>query len=243
MKKFLRKLILKEKSSSEEYIKYLRKKGMTIGERVTFFQPNQTTVDVQYPWMISIGDDVQITKGVVILTHGYDWSVTKKYKNHLMGNSGPVTIGSNVFIGINTIILPNVSIGNNVVIGAGSVVTRSIPDNSVAVGNPCHVIYDIDTYYEKLKNKQLEQAKQLGLTYYKKFNKIPPKDIFYDYFFLFEKYDSNYKENYSKKWIYELSLGDNLNSCLDYLRYNQSVYESYEEFLSEILEVNKLKYS
>lgn len=235
MKKFLRKLILKEKSSSEEYIKYLRNKGMTIGERVTFFQPNQTTVDVQYPWMISIGDDVQITKGVVILTHGYDWSVTKKYKDHLMGNSGPVTIGSNVFIGINTIILPNVSIGNNVVIGAGSVVTRSIPDNSVAVGNPCHVIYDIDTYYEKLKNKQLEQAKQLGLTYYKKFNKIPPKDIFYDYFFLFESYDSIKNNRIPDRWVFELKLLDNYNRCIDKMKKIRPIFNSYEEFIEHII--------
>lgn len=235
MIKYLRKLVLKEKSSSEEYIKYLRNIGMTIGNRVTFFQPNQTTVDIQYPWMISIGDDVQITKGVIILTHGYDWSVTKKCKNHLLGNSGPVLIGSNVFIGMNTIILPNVSIGNNVIIGAGSVITHNIPDNCVAAGNPCKVIYDIDTYYEKLKSKQLEQAKQLGLAYYKKFNKIPPRDIFYDYFYLFESYDSIQSNSVPDRWIFELKLGDNYNQCLHEMKKMKPIFNSYEEFIEYII--------
>ena len=54
--------------------------------------------------------------------------------------TAPVTIGDNVWIGGGAIILPGVEIGNNAVIGAGSVVTKSIPDNVVAVGNPCRII-------------------------------------------------------------------------------------------------------
>ena len=52
----------------------------------------------------------------------------------------PITIGDNVWIGANTIVLPNVKIGNGVVVGAGSVVTKDIPDNVLAFGNPCRVI-------------------------------------------------------------------------------------------------------
>ena len=55
----------------------------------------------------------------------------------------PVTIGDNVWIGGSAVILPGVSIGSNVVIGAGSVVTRDIPDNRVAAGNPCRVLREI----------------------------------------------------------------------------------------------------
>lgn len=54
--------------------------------------------------------------------------------------SAPITIGNDCWIGGGTIILPGVTIGNNVVIGAGSVVTKSLPDNIVAYGNPCHVV-------------------------------------------------------------------------------------------------------
>ena len=53
---------------------------------------------------------------------------------------GRVTIGDNVFIGINCIILPNVHIGNDVIVGAGTIVSKDIPNNSVAVGNPMQII-------------------------------------------------------------------------------------------------------
>lgn len=67
----------------------------------------------------------------------------------------PITIGNNVWIGGNSVVMPNVTIGNNVVIGAGSVVTKDIPDNCIAVGNPCRVLREISEqdkiYYFKGK--------------------------------------------------------------------------------------------
>ena len=56
----------------------------------------------------------------------------------------PISVGNNVWIGGNVTVLTGVTIGNNVTIGAGSVVTRDIPDNTLAVGNPCRVIKSID---------------------------------------------------------------------------------------------------
>jgi len=64
---------------------------------------------------------------------------------------GRVTIGNNVFIGAGSIILPNVKIGSNVIIGAGSVVSRSIPDNCVALGSPARVICSYEEFVEKKK--------------------------------------------------------------------------------------------
>ena len=61
----------------------------------------------------------------------------------LKTQSSPVTIGDNVWIGGGSIILPGITIGNNVTIGAGSVVTKDIPDNVLAVGNPCRVIREL----------------------------------------------------------------------------------------------------
>ena len=55
----------------------------------------------------------------------------------------PIKIGNNVWFGGNVTVLPNVTIGDNVVIGAGSVVTKDIPSNVVAVGNPCKVIKNL----------------------------------------------------------------------------------------------------
>ena len=68
--------------------------------------------------------------------------------------SGCIEVKNNVFIGSNTIILPNVRIGNNVMIGAGSVVTKDVPDNSVVVGNPARVIESFDEYLEKRNKKE-----------------------------------------------------------------------------------------
>ena len=67
--------------------------------------------------------------------------------------SKPITIGDNIFTGNNVLLLPGVKIGNNVVIGASAIVTKSIPDNSLAVGCPAKVIKSIDQFLEKLKNE------------------------------------------------------------------------------------------
>lgn len=68
----------------------------------------------------------------------------------------PITVGDNVWIGANVVVLPGVTIGENSVIGAGSVVTKDVPANAVAVGNPCRVLREIserdrEFYYKQLK--------------------------------------------------------------------------------------------
>ena len=141
IKEFVKKILYGNRYSSETYIKYLKGLGVKIGERTVIFSPRETFIDEQYPWMVEIGNDVQITRGVIILTHSYDWSVVKKKYSRLYGASGNVVIKDNVFIGVNTVILKGVTIGENSIIGAGSVVAKDIPANSVAVGNPAKVIH------------------------------------------------------------------------------------------------------
>lgn len=65
---------------------------------------------------------------------------------------GKITIGSNVFIGADSMLLYDISVGNNVIIGAGSVVTKDIPDGSVAAGVPCRVIGTFEDFVEKRKS-------------------------------------------------------------------------------------------
>ena len=95
---------------------------------------------------IVIGDNVLIAPDVKIYTAFHPIKVDKRFKKDKNGNTYlvtaalPVIIGNNVWIGGGTIILPGVKIGNNCVIGAGSVVTTSVPDNSIAFGNPCKVV-------------------------------------------------------------------------------------------------------
>ena len=92
---------------------------------------------------ISIGCNVMIGGGVTIVDCDFhsrnynDWFTVNDEKNM---PSSPVTIGDNVFIGMNSIILKGVTIGNGVIIGAGSVVSSDIPDNEVWAGNPARFL-------------------------------------------------------------------------------------------------------
>ncbi|WP_227472022.1 sugar O-acetyltransferase [Parabacteroides bouchesdurhonensis] len=95
---------------------------------------------------ITIGNNSGIGPGVHIYTVTHPVNPTERLpENSLFWKSftAPVTIGNNVWIGGSSVILPGVTIGDNVTIGAGSVVTKSIPKNCVAVGNPCRVIREI----------------------------------------------------------------------------------------------------
>jgi maltose O-acetyltransferase len=91
---------------------------------------------------ITIGDFVQMGPGVHVYTaaHPLDPEARRSGVEHAL----PITIGHNVWIGGGSILLPGVTIGDNAVVGAGSVVTRDLPANVVAVGNPCRVLRPLD---------------------------------------------------------------------------------------------------
>lgn len=91
---------------------------------------------------VTFGDHVFIAPNCGFYTSGHP--IDFKQRNEGLEYAYPITIGSNVWIGANVIVLPGVSIGDNTVVGAGSVVNKSIPGNVVAVGNPCRVVKNID---------------------------------------------------------------------------------------------------
>lgn len=90
---------------------------------------------------VYIGDRVMIGPNVTICTTGHP--VYPLYREMVAHYSLLIHIGNNVWIGANSVVLPGVTIGDNTVIGAGSIVTRDIPANVVAVGNPCRVMRPI----------------------------------------------------------------------------------------------------
>lgn len=91
--------------------------------------------------LVTIGDNVQMGPCVQVYTAYHPLAASERIKGPEL--AAPVTIGNNVWIGGGAIICPGVTIGDNTTIGAGSVVTRNIPDNVFAAGNPCRVIKSI----------------------------------------------------------------------------------------------------
>lgn len=106
------------------------------------------------PWIISLGENVHITDGVKFIAHDGGTLLFRQYVPDLEITK-PVSVGNDVYIGNNVIILPGVNIGNKVVIGAGAVIAKDIPDNSVAVGVPARVIKTADQYFEKLQKESI----------------------------------------------------------------------------------------
>lgn len=90
---------------------------------------------------VTFGDNVFIAPGCGFYTAGHPLDVEQR--NSGLEYARPITVGNNVWIGAQVVVLPGVTIGDNTVIGAGSVVTHNIPAGVVAVGNPCRVIREI----------------------------------------------------------------------------------------------------
>lgn len=116
---------------------------------------NLTLVDDTH---IYVGDYTMIGPNVVIATAGHP--ILPKLREKGYQYNAPVRIGKNCWLGAGVIVLPGVTIGDNCVIGAGSVVTKDIPSNSVAVGNPCKVLREVgerdEVYY--FKDKKIDYS-------------------------------------------------------------------------------------
>lgn len=127
-------------------VKRLKKWGAVIGNDVELICVQCGRKDAT---CLEIGNHVTLTY-TMILTHD---ASPQRFVGHGINRVGRVVIGDNVFVGRQSIILPNVKIGSNVIIGAGSIVNKNIPDNVVAAGNPCRVICSIDDFVKKNETK------------------------------------------------------------------------------------------
>ena len=114
---------------------------------------NLTMVDDGH---IYVGDYTMFAPGVIVATAGHP--ILPELRETVYQYNMPVHIGKNCWIGAGAIILPGVTIGDQVVVGAGSVVTKDLPSNVLAVGNPCRVIREIgehDCIYD-FKNRKID---------------------------------------------------------------------------------------
>jgi len=124
---------------------YFRKQGARIG------QDNRLEIQTlgPEPYLITIGNHCTIAQNVRFVTHdGGVWVFTEEMPD--LQNFGPITIRDNCFIGMESILLKNITIGPNAIVGAGSVVTKDVPENTIVAGIPAKPISTLDRYKEKV---------------------------------------------------------------------------------------------
>lgn len=122
---------------------YAKAIGVRFGKGCFFATKNWSSE----PYLIEVGNYVQITQGVTIHTHGGAHSARRKYPEFDV--FGKVIIQDWAYIGCNSQILPGVTIGENALVAAGSIVTKSVPPNTVVAGNPARIICGVDDFIQK----------------------------------------------------------------------------------------------
>lgn len=224
---------LRAMSSSDRYVAYLRNKGMCIGENTVILAPRHTYFDEGRADFISIGSGVVICKNTSFIAHDYSWSILrKKYGIIAPTGGGELAIGNNVFVGEGTTILRNVRIGDNVIIGAGSVVTKDIPSDCVAAGNPARVIMTLEEYKNKRVSGLLLEAKRNALFLYNKYKSIPSESKMKNFRVLYMPRTQQDWQQYLRE---NGCLGDSPCEFLSTLNEHEPSYSSYEEFIEAML--------
>ena len=130
---------------------------MKVGKN--FSRLHGVILDPGHCWLIEIGDNVTMAPRVHVLCHD---ASTKGFLGYT--KIGRVTIGNDVFIGAESVILPGVTIGNRVIIGANSTVTHDVPDGIVVAGSPARVICTLEEYLDK-ERARMETAPRYGEEY------------------------------------------------------------------------------
>lgn len=220
--KFLRKQWIRR--SSDSYIDYLRKKGVKIGNGTIVKNPRNILIDITRPSLIEIGENCLLHQGLTLLTHDFTSRVFINLWNDFLPSSGKITIGNNVWFGYNCTVLKGVTIGDNCIIGIGSIVSKDIPANSVAVGAPARVVCSIEDYYNKRKKQYVEEAKKYAQSICERFNRRPCIDDFYDDYPCFVD-----RTNYKKyPYPYETALGSHFDK---WLQNHKKIFNDFDDFL------------
>lgn len=226
LKKFQNKIqYFLARRNPERYCNYLRNRGIQIGGG-NHLDINTIHIDMTRPSLVSIGNNCYFNRNFTLLTH--DW-VTKVFLNsnrNFVNSSGRVTIGNNVSFGENVMVLKGVTIGDNSFIGAGSIVTKDIPANSIAVGAPCKVVMTLEDYYQKRLVKSEEEALDYARSIQERFHRKPVPSDFWEEFVWFVSGDEIDKYP-------EIPIRRQLGPRYERYKANHKAkYHGFEEFLS-----------
>lgn len=158
LKFIIKKILYSYKASSKTYVNYLKNIGVQCGHNINIFCPKDTHIDTNNPYLLEIGNNVNMTGPVTILTHDYSTSVLNRIDSKIYGKSKKTVIGNNVFLGWGCTVLAGTVIEDNVIIGAGAVVSGRVEKNSVYAGNPAKKIMSISEYRKKsFVNKKMKR--------------------------------------------------------------------------------------
>ena len=204
--------------SSSNYRTYLIKNGISVGENVIFRVPKNTSIDVTRPSLITIGSNVDINNHFTIMTHDFSSFVFMNYFHDFVNSS----------------ILKGVEIGDNCIVGAGSLVTKSIPPNSVAAGVPCRVLCTLEDYYKKRKQLQLGEAVEYVHSLIERKGKYEKADLFEEWsVFLTE-------DDYYKYDEFRIQIDKRLKKDTRMWLSGKRIIPGYEAFKKYIQDINKI---
>lgn len=211
----------------------LENAGIRVGKGTIFYGPETMQIDRSRPYLLTIGEYCKITAGVTILTHDYSRSVLRRVYGDVVGEGRRTSIGNNVFIGMNSIILMGTNIGNNVIIGAGSVVSGSFPDNVIIAGNPARIIRTLEDHYLIKKKKMLEDAKECVTTFFSTYNRYPDMEDIGAFWSLFLPREKQTVMDYKVNW--HLNADEPEEILVDFLKSDPPIFNGYNEFLEYCL--------
>lgn len=141
IKRMIKKFLKRDNGDSERI--YLETHGFVHGKNYHCY--SSCAIDANFPWLISVGDNVMISTNVKLLAH----DASTGYVNGGYTKIGRIVVGNNVFIGSGSIVLCNTKIGDNVIIGSNSVVTKDLESNGVYAGNPAKLICTMSEFCRK----------------------------------------------------------------------------------------------
>lgn len=177
------------------------------------------------PELVEIGKNVFLHRGTIILTHDWaSWCFVNSH-NDFLPSHGKIKIGNNVWLGENVTILKGVTIGDNVIIGLGSVVTRDIPSNSVAVGIPAKVVGSYEEYYKKRRENYVNECVEYAQAILASGKELT-KEMFYDDYPCFVD-GGNYQEyDYPYHRIFNPVQFDK------WKKYHKAIFKGFDDFVN-----------
>src|SRR5690606_33481699 len=214
------------KTSASRYVAFLRSKGVRVGENCKFYSGLKTiSIDITRPSLIEIGNNVAFNKNCKLVTHDYTpMSFLRVYKE-CVPSSGPIKIGNNVGFGMDCTVLKGVTIGDNCFIALGSIVTNDIPPNSIAAGAPAKVVSTLEEFYNKRKEKCVQEALIYARSIKESLGRNPRIEDFWEEFPLFLDGDQDCKNLPIKR-----QLGDAYGYYRDHHR---AIFNGFDDFLKK----------